>query len=385
MLVWGAQYSFGVFFKPMLAEFGLTRAVISGAYSLNLILIGFFGIFTGGLSDKYGPRLVVTVCGSFIVISYLCMSQVNAVWQIYIFYGVLASIGAAGSWIPILSTIARWFIEKRGLMSGVAASGIGVGIIIMPLLANQMITIYSWRTAYLVVALILLVVVISSAQVLKFAPETASRLSSDQHKEKMSNNYPVIKGYSLKSTFLSKQFWMIGAIYFLLGLCFHTVMVHIVPHATDIGVSPVAAVSLLSVIGGVSILGKVGLGSAIDRLGNKPIIIIVSLLMLVSFIGLWFARDLWLLFVCAIIFAIGYGGFSTAQSPFVAELFGLKAHGAIFGLAIFASNIGGAIGPLIAGRLYDITNNYNWAFIICGLFAIIGLIVALLVKPLIHE
>ena len=115
MMVYGAQYSFGVFFKPLLAEFGWTRAVTSGVYSLYMVLQGFLGIIAGRLTDRFGSRLVVTVCGLFLGAGYLLMSQIGAVWQIYLFYGILASIGAAGGWVPLLSTVARWFVKGRGL------------------------------------------------------------------------------------------------------------------------------------------------------------------------------------------------------------------------------------------------------------------------------
>ena len=112
MIMWGSQYCFGVFFKPMLNEFGLSRAVLSGAYSLNLAVQAVSGILAGKLSDRYGPRLVVTVCGSCLGISYLLMSQVQMAWQIYAFFGILSSIGVAGSWVPLVSTIARWFFTR---------------------------------------------------------------------------------------------------------------------------------------------------------------------------------------------------------------------------------------------------------------------------------
>lgn len=148
MTVWGTQYSFGVFFKPVSSEFGWTRAETAGAYSLNMVLAGVFGILAGRLSDRFGARLVVTVCGLLMGLGYLLMSRIGAVWQMYLFYGVLASIGIAGMVVPLLSTVARWFIKRRGLTTGIAASGIGVGTVIMPPLASQLISSHGWRTSY---------------------------------------------------------------------------------------------------------------------------------------------------------------------------------------------------------------------------------------------
>ena len=144
MVMWGAQYCFGVFFKPMLKEMGLSRAMLSGAYSMNMILQAVACIFIGKLSDKYGPRLVVSICGASLGISYLLMSQVQMVWQIYVIFGILASISVAGSWVPTMSTIARWFVARRGVMCGLAAAGVGLGVMILPPLAGYLIASFGW-------------------------------------------------------------------------------------------------------------------------------------------------------------------------------------------------------------------------------------------------
>ncbi len=119
ILAQGLFIVFGIFFNPLLEEFGWTRAAISGAYSLSSIFQGVLGIAMGGLVDRFGPRIVVTVCGVFLGAGYLLMSQVNTVWQIYLFYGVIIGIGMSGLWVPLLSPINRWFVTRRSLMTGI--------------------------------------------------------------------------------------------------------------------------------------------------------------------------------------------------------------------------------------------------------------------------
>ena len=109
LTIWIPYTAFGVFFKPVLTEFGWTRALTSGAFSLAMIISGLLTIVMGALNDKFGPRVVLTLCGSLLGLGYLLMSQVNAIWQFYLFYGVIIGIGMGGSVIPLLSTVARWF------------------------------------------------------------------------------------------------------------------------------------------------------------------------------------------------------------------------------------------------------------------------------------
>jgi len=380
MIVWGAQYSFGVFFKPMLNEFGTSRALLSGAYSINLVMLAIASIFTGKLSDKYGSRLVVTVCGSLLGISYLLMSQVQMVWQVYIIFGIIASIGVAGSWVPLLSTIARWFVFRRGLMIGIAAAGIGAGTMIVPPLSSYLITSLGWRTSYITIGIAMLVLVITSAQMLKNDPSRIGQtaLGSSRHQADHSAT-----GFTLREALQTRQFWLLGATFLFMGACLYSVLVHIVPHAMDVGISQVKAATIISVIGGVSIISKVMAGSAVDRLGIGRVSVMVTSLMLISLIIIQLSDALWALYIFAVIFAFGYGGFAVIQVPYLAELFGLRYLGAIFGIAYFLLNAG-AFGPFVVGKIFDATSSYSWAFIFLAILNVLAILCVIGIKKFHH-
>ena len=146
-LIWGTMYSFGVFFEPILVEFGWTRAAASAAYSFCLLFSDVLSIATGKLTDRFGPRLVMAGCGLSFGIGYLLMSQMNALWHLYILYGVLIGIGMSGSFIPLVSTIARWFVGRRGMMTGIAMAGGGLGAMVIPPVVRWLISSYDWRTS----------------------------------------------------------------------------------------------------------------------------------------------------------------------------------------------------------------------------------------------
>ena len=138
----GAQYTFGIFFKPILTEFGWTSAATSGAFSLYLVLWGLLSIFVGRLNDSFGPRIVMTASGFFLGLGYLLMSQVSVLWQLYLFYGVIIAIGMSGAWVPLISTVPKWFVKRRGLMTGIVTSGSGIGTILLSLAASRLISVY---------------------------------------------------------------------------------------------------------------------------------------------------------------------------------------------------------------------------------------------------
>jgi MFS family permease len=381
MIAWGAQYSFGVFFKPLLNEFGWTRAVTSGAWALNSTLIGFFGILAGRLSDRYGPRAVVTVSGFFVGISYLLMSKVSTVWQIYLFYGVFLGIGLAGVWVPLMSTVARWFFRRRALASGVVTSGVGLGIVIMPPVANRLISSYGWRTSYVIIGAIAMALIVIFAQFLRRDPNQKSLLTDDANAVGTESPNLQIHGFSSREATRTRQFWIIGVIFLFLIACMQTGLVHIVPHATDIGMSAASAATILSVIGIVSIGSRIGMGSIGDVIGSKRVMIIILALISVSFLSLLLVSELWVLYLFAVVFGIAFGAFQAVQSPLVADSFGLRAHGAIFGLLVFAASVGGAIGSFVAGRIFDISGSYHWAFMLCVILGAAALTLTILLKP----
>lgn len=381
LTMWGAYYSFGIFFKPLLVEFGWTRAVTSGAFSLSFILSGVLGVFTGRLTDRFGPRVVVAVCGFFFGLGYLLLSQADAVWQFYLFYGVVVAMGMSAGVIPLQSTVARWFVRRRGMMTGFIVSGIGMGMLIIPPLANWLIASYSWRTSYVVVGITALMLIMSAAQFLRRDPVEMGLLPYGESSPERKVALPDC-GFSLREALGTRQFWLLVVATLSFTMSEGTVLVHIVPHAVGLGISTAKAALILTVIGGISIGGRVVMGTAGDRIGNKLAWFICLALVSISLFWLLIAKELWLLYLFAVVFGFGYGGLSVLLSPMVAEYFGLSSHGVIFGVVIMLGGTAGmAIGPVIAGHIFDVTESYQLAFLIYAALTVIGLILSLFLGP----
>jgi len=381
LMMWGAYYSFGIFFEPLLAEFGWSKATTSGAFSLSFFLTGLLGVFAGKLTDRFGPRIVVTVCGFFLGLGYLLVSQTSTFWQLYLFYGVVVALGMSASVIPLQSTVARWFVRRRGAMNGIVISGIGMGMVVVPPVANWLISSYSWRTSYIVVSISALVLIISSAQFLKRDPGKIGQLPYGRY-ELEAKGGSLDAGFSLREAIRTWQFWTLGVALLCFTMSEGTILVHIVSHAIGLGISGTNAALIIPIIGGISIPGRILMGIAGDRIGNKPAWTICFIFLTISFFLLLAARELWLLYLFAVIFGFGYGGLSTLISPMVAELFGLSSHGVIFGVIImFGGTAGMAVGPLLAGYIFDITGRYQLAFIIYVVILVIGLILTSLLRP----
>ena len=380
VIIWGTFATFGVFFGAFIETFEWSRAATSGASSIRDLVFGFVCILTARAADSFGPRRVITTSGLVLGVGYLLMSQVQTTWQLYLYYGVIISSGMS-AYILMLSIVAKWFERRRGRMTAVSLSGMGIGTMMMPPIANTLITHYGWRTSYVIIAVFACALVVLAAQFLKnpsSGPNPAETIeSSSTGHEKLSDTISI----SLRNAISTRQFWMVSALYFFFLYAMLTVAVHIIIHATGQGVSSNRAAIILTVVGAMSVVGMNGAGSTADKIGNKRTFIISFTLMAASFVCLMIARTIWPFYMFAAIFGLSYGGMQVLFSPVVAELFGLGSHGVILASTAMLGSFGAALGPFVSGYIFDLTKSYSWAFLICLLMTLAGIQLASLLKP----
>lgn len=379
---WGAYVVFGVFFNWLIDEFQWSHAVTSGAYSLSSIIGGVLGIVMGGLTDRFGPRLVVTFCSVIFGVGLLLMSQVNSLWQLYLFFGIITGIGMSGLWVPMLSTVAKWFTKTRSLMTGIIISGLAVGQIIGFPVVSWLIDKYQWRDSYLIIGVFSIVTLVLAAQLMKRNPDEGEKIATDMPGGQERTTSSISMDYSLKEAMKTAQFWLATMTFLFFGFVAYGLTVHIVPHITGLGIPEITAASVLSVSGGVGIVGNFFLGGIVgDRIGNRKTFIIGILFAIAALALLIPARELWMLYLFAVLLGLAFGGMGTSESPLAAKLFGLTSHGLIYGVMAMGFTTGGAIGPVIIGYIYDNNDSYRIAFLVCIALCIIGLIFMAILKP----
>ena len=378
----GTYVSYGVFFSSFISEFGWSRATIAGASSMAFFLSGLLGIFVGRINDRIGPRKMMTATGFFFGLGLMLMSRLDTVWQAYLFYGVIFGIGMSSVDVIALSTTARWFVRNRGRITGIVKVGTGAGQFIIPFIASSLIMRFGWRTSYLLIGGAGLVLLVSIAQLLKRDPGQLGLVPNSGRET--SANPPVSEGrsFSLQEAIRTRQFWTICAVNLTIVFCLMIVMVHIVPYARDMRISAVQAASILSTIGGVSMAGRFIIGIWIDRIGSKKAMIFCFILLIAGFLWLQTAKEIWRFYLFASVYGIAHGGFFTAISPIVAEFFGIRVHGVLFGIVAFSGTVGGALGPVLAGYIFDIMAGYTLALWICTLMSALGLVLIGLLKPI---
>ena len=375
----GLHASYGIFFNSLQEEFQCSRAAISGAHSIGFLIGGFAAIILGRLSDRIGPRIILTIAGIISGLGYFLMSQMTSLWQLYIFYGLIVNIWPMSSDVIALTTIARWFVKRRGFASGLVKAGTGLGMMLMPLIASFLISSQGWRMTYFIISISLVACVVPLSQFLRRDPSLKGLTPYGVEKGLSAD---LIKGgYSFKEALHTKQFWMLCVTMFTCWFCANSLLVHLTPHAIDSGFSASMAARLVSILGGTSIAGRVGVATLGDKIGLRKAMLGCFVLTLLMLSWLTFSTAYWQLALFVFLYGFGHGGFFALISPLLAEMFGTKALGSLFGIVTFCATIGGATGPLTLGMIFDNTGSYRIAFLILIAIIAVGLFLVLLLKP----
>ncbi|MFQ5924370.1 MAG: MFS transporter [Dehalococcoidia bacterium] len=386
---YGAFYSFGIFLKPMAAEFHWSRGETSTAFSIYMAVYTLSAILMGWMADRWGPRLPLVLASFLIGIGIALSGQVTSLWQLYLLYGVIAAVGFGAVFVVPLSTTVRWFATRRGMASGIAASGQGVSIFAMPLVANWLINAYDWRVAFLAIGIAFFTINFIAAMVLRRDPEevglTPYGATGSEHQEPLAPSLSRLpspaKDLTVKETVTTRPFWMLYIAFALIIGGERMVAVHLAAFATDIGISSAIAAGALGMIGIGRIFGNLVMGPLSDRIGRKSAWIICSALISVTILGLGAVNNAATAYLLIVFLGFSYGGLVAVFGPLIGEFFGLTHMGKIMGIFFTCGTISGLIGPTLAGYLYDFTGSYDRAFLFGGMFCALAIILSLFVRP----
>lgn len=388
-------YSFGVFFKPMSAEFGWTRAMTSGAYALRSVEGGVASPIVGWAVDKYGARLLVIIGAVVAGGAFVLMPLVKSLMGFYLIYGILLSAGmSAMLYLPAWTVIAKWFRRRLSLALAILSVGAGFGGIICAPLAAMMIARFGWRSAFVVMGIFIWCIVIPLAFVIRERPQDMGlRPDGDAHVPPAAiedaddpsrpstappNGAP---DYTLKEALKSSPFWFLAAAFFFQGMAHSTVTVHTVPALTDVGIAPERAAISVGLLTLVSIVGRLLFGYLGDLFNKRYLFMISYSLMGFGLLVLVNAKTMGMVWVFLFLFGVGFGGNIPLMPAIRAEYFGRKALGKIQGFMNPVMMFAGAAGPIFAGHVFDTTGSYRIAFMTTGLLTFLAAVVIFFARP----
>lgn len=360
-VTYGTQYAFGIFFAALLDEFGWSRAGLSGVFSLYAFVYGGFGLVAGRLTDRWGPRAVIALGGGFLGLGLIGMSRTSALWQPYVLYGLVAAIGMSTAYVPCSATVARWFVRRRGLAVGTAGAGTGLGTFALPPVAHYLVSRVGWRWAYVAFGVGVFVFLNLVATVMRRDPESLG-LSPDGDPAVTRAEGTGEAAWTIASAARTRAFWMLFGIFAATWIPVFIPLVHLVPLARGLGISPLFAATLMSALGLAAMAGRFVMGGVSDRAGRRPTLAVGLVLQVVAFIALHGAQSLGGLYVAAVLFGFSYGAVSIMFPAMVADFFGREQTGSLVGVLFAIAGSMAAWGPIAAGWIYDRYGTYGPAW-----------------------
>ena len=380
---YGAFYSFSAFLEPLEAELHVTRTAISATYTIWLATYCIFAMPMGWFSDKYGPRKTLWLAAFLIGGGIALSSFVTSIWQLYLLFGVVAGIGHGAIFIVPASTLNRWFIQRRGLVVGIAASGLGFGLLLVPPIITQVISMNGWREAFVVLGITFFIVNVIVGVFIRGRPEDRGlRPLGETGEEPSAPRYSSFntEDFSVAEAVRTKAFWLLYLVSVFALAAEQMVLVHIVPYSGTIGISPTQASLGLSFLGVGTIIGRVGTGALSDRIGRVPTLVLCCCIEAVAIFCLLAVNSPVTLYLTMLFLGFGYGGWVVLATVMLGDFFGLKNLGVILG-AFFTSGISaGILGPLMGGIVFDSTGSYFLAIVIAGIVSVAAIILAALIK-----
>ena len=377
----------GVLILPLEAEFGWDRASIAFAVSINLVLFGLSGPIIGRWMDRSGPRVVALSAVSMLTVGALGTTVMTQVWHLDLFWGVIVGSGAGGlAMVMVASAVNRWFVERRGLVSGILGSASSTGqIIFIPLIMWLSVT-YGWRVGVLIAVGLLLGVILplllfvfrdDPHQVgLRPFGESLDPAQLAQQTALRAERTPM------RQVLRTPDFWWMAGGLFVCGYTANGLIgTHFISHVAEHGINQVTAASIFGLMGGVNILGTIASGMLADRVKNRRFLLAsyygfrgLSLLLLP------FLTEGWMLTIFAVLYGLNWFATSPVNQLLAADIFGRRSVGQVYGWMFFAHQLGAGIAATLAGVIHNWYGDYTVAFLAAGMAGIAAAGVSLQIR-----
>jgi MFS family permease len=360
-------YTFGVFLKPMTAEFHWSRQAASMAFGIAALCVAACSPVLGMVLDRTGPRRVLIPCFVCFGLAFCSLSLLtNNIWQLYAVFMVLGVVGNGTAHLAYSGALTTWFDHYRGTAFALLLSGGALGAMILPAFAQALIATVGWRMACTALGASVLVIGLPLAATVK-RRDTGVGITETHAGD-----------VSVATALRSKSFWIILAVLFAASLGQNGAITHLAALLSDRGISAVTAALAVSVLGAATLLGRLVTGWLLDRFFAPHVALCLLAVAAVGTFLLASAHSAPLGFLAAALIGLGMGGEADVTPFLISRYFGLKSFSTLYGFSWTIYAIAGAVGPVIMGRAFDLTGSYEALLSRLSVFTILTALLMLL-------
>lgn len=370
-VAFGTRNAFAVFLIAVIEEFHWSRGLASGVLMLGSVMWTISAPIIGILLDRLGPRIVLPGGAIIMALGFVVAGMARNVVEYYIGMGVFMGVGFATLTMTSQATfLSNWFIRKRGMAIGAAASGIGLGILLIVPWTQRLIAVYGWRVAFFILATVLAAVVAPLNYFFQRQRPGDLNLKPDfgettEHSSVSGAKFSHSNGPSLKDALRTWRFWAFAAGVLAGSIPLHMVLIHQVAAISDAGFSKELAALGLGLIGLFTAPAMIVMGLLADRIGRQWSYALGSTALMIGIfllIAITDASQSWLFYAFPPFIAVGFSSRQSLYPTLAADLFHGKSFGAIIGTLALFIGAGAGIGPWLGGIIHDWSGSYYWAF-----------------------
>jgi len=378
-------YAWSVFIKPLNAEFGWTRAEISLAFSICVLVFGVTTFFAGKMSDKYGPRIIVAIGSVILGIGFVMSGYVSSKGGLYLTYGLIAGLGGGMVYLPPIATAPKWWPDRKALATGFAVVGLGLGSFIMGPLATYLINEpgLGWRYVFIYVGMAMGVMGLISSFCLSNPPAGWKPPGWKPPAPSSSASALSTQGdYAFGEAIRTPQFWLLYVSYFCGAFAGLMVIGHIASHGLDSGLKSMQAAFAVSTLGIFNAVTRILIGVVADKVGTRVSFLVIFIAQVVAMALLFpVGSSAMLLAVIAALIGWNYGAMFTLFPATCLQYYGPTSQGANYGLLFTAFGLAGFCGPYVGGMLKDTTGTYYAPFLVGAAVVLVSVVISVIIKP----
>ena len=370
----GAMFSLPVFLGAITRDTGWSMTGVSSAMTIGFLALALTSMAWGNLSDRFGPRFVVTTGSIILAISLALASQTTSLIGFQVIFGLFVGASIAAIFPPMMACVTGWFDTHRSLAVSLVSAGMGMAPMTMSPLAAWLVSIYDWRTSMLIIAAVAAAVMIPVSLLVRRPPALqggGAAVAASGEDSAMS------VGQALKSP----QFIILLLTNFFCCATHSGPIIHTVNYAVSCGIPLIAAVSIYSVEGFAGLGGRVVFGLLGDRFGAKQVLVLALLAQALGALGYLAASDLGTFYAVAAVFGFIYAGTMPLYAAIARENFPLRMMGTVIGGTAMAGSLGMATGPLAGGLIYDTLASYTWLYLGSAGMGLGAFLIAMTFRP----
>ncbi|KAF0805144.1 major facilitator protein [Alcanivorax xiamenensis] len=365
LLTVGMRMGIGPFFKPIAEDLGLSRTVLSTIVALGMLAYGIGMPIAGFLAQKYGSRAVLLLGTAIVVVSSIWSVNATDPFSFFMAFGILLSLGFSfTSPVALTPVISRWFTRQRGKALFYLSTGSMAGIAVMTPLLTFTIERYGWQHTLIGFTVLFVLLVIPAALMIirDEAPEHTDLLPGDSGGGKSAPPLAPLAQLTSLAAMRTLPFCKIALGLFACGFSMNLLGSHGVPMLTDHGFDPITAALGIGLIGLVAIPSTLVLGHLADQVPRRNLLAAIYLIRGLGFIGLMMVPSVWYLYAVAAVGGIVWAGSIALSSAILADVYGIRSVGVLYGWAYLGHQIGAMISSWLGGWGYETFGTHWVAF-----------------------